>query len=217
MGASPPPPANIAAAILAGGRARRLGGRDKALLPFATGTLLSAVLDRLRPQVRTIVLNANGDPARFAACGLPVVADDLPGFPGPLAGVLASLDWIARCDPEATHLVTTPCDTPFLPRDLVSRLGAAVTDRPGALAVAHSAAGPHPATALWPVALRTDLRAFLMTSGSGKVKAFQSSYDCIVLTWNDVPDPFLNINTEEDRAYAETAFDALRIKLHSGN
>ncbi|MDA0720535.1 MAG: molybdenum cofactor guanylyltransferase MobA, partial [Proteobacteria bacterium] len=144
--------------ILAGGLATRMGGGDKGLLPLGDSTILGHVIDRLAPQVAGLALNANGDPARFATVGLPVIADSIAGFAGPLSGVLAGLDWAA--DQGASHIVTAAADTPFLPCDLVPRLQLAGGDQ--GLALAASPGGRQPTFGLWPVALREDLRAALL-------------------------------------------------------
>ena len=135
--------------ILAGGLASRMGGGDKGLLPLGDSTILGHVVDRLSPQVSRLALNANGDPARFAALGLPVLPDSVEGYAGPLAGVLAGLDWAAG--EGASHLVTAAADTPFFPGDLVPRLIAAAEDQGKPIALARTANGRHPTFCLWPV------------------------------------------------------------------
>ncbi|NCO21234.1 MAG: molybdenum cofactor guanylyltransferase MobA [Rhodobacterales bacterium] len=182
--------------ILAGGLARRMGGGDKGLLPLGRGTILSHVIDRLQPQVAGLALNANGDPARFAALHLPVVADSIDGFAGPLAGVLAGLDWAAFLGAE--HIVTAAADTPFFPCDLVPRLLA--TGAP--LALAGTADGLHPTFGLWPVALRDDLRAALC-GGLRKVVHWTDRHGAATALFDDAGDPFFNVNTPEDLAKAE--------------
>ncbi len=197
------PPVGI---ILAGGQATRMGGGDKTLLPLGNGTLLSSVRQRLEPQVRTIALNTNSDPARFADSGLPVIADSIKGFAGPLAGVLAGLDWAA--DQGARHIVTAAGDTPFFPTDLVARLQrAAETARaPIALAATNDARRGvmrQPTFGLWSVALREDLRAAL-AAGTRKVVAFTQAHGAGQAVWSDQPfDPFFNVNTPEDLTRAE--------------
>ena len=150
--------------ILAGGQATRMGGGDKGLLRLGKGTLLSSVIDRLSPQVAGLALNANGDPSRFDALGLPVLADSIEGFAGPLAGVLAGLDWAASQGAET--IVTAAADTPFFPADLVPRLLLASEGQSVPLVLAatpDSKRGQvrHPTFGLWPVSLREDLRAEL--------------------------------------------------------
>ena len=183
--------------ILAGGQARRMGGADKALLPLGGRPLLAHVIDRLKPQAAPLLLSANGDAARFAAHGLPVVADDLPGHPGPLAGVLTGLDWLAVYHPAIAWVVSTPVDCPALPADLVARLHAARQgDRP---AIAASGDRTHPAIALWPVGLRHDLRAALARD-ERRVSVFLTNAGAAIATWPAVPhDPFTNINSEDQQ------------------
>lgn len=189
--------------ILAGGQATRMGGGDKGLREVAGRPLLAHVIDRLAPQVDAIVLNANGDPARFAAYGLPVVADSLPDWPGPLAGVLAGMDWAAA--QGATAVVSVAADTPFFPRDLVGRLHAAA-GRSGLALAATREDGKlwrHPTFGLWPVALRDDLRAALQ-NGLRKVVQWTDAHQAGSAEFGTVPfDPFFNINTPEDIAMAE--------------
>lgn len=185
----------IVGVILAGGQARRMGA-DKAFVPLAGQPLIAHVLERLRPQVETVVISANGDPARFAGLGCDVVADAVPQ--GPLSGILAAL-WHAL-GLGATHVISTPVDTPFLPGDLVARLVQAAT--PEGLALARTADGDHPATALWPVALAPALADFL-AAGGAKVTRFTDPQGAARA---DFPDPraFLNLNTPAELAAAET-------------
>ncbi len=189
--------------ILAGGKATRMGGGDKGLREVAGQPLLDHVLDRLRPQVGQIALNANGDPARFAGYGLPVLPDSLPDWPGPLAGVLAGMDWAAAQGAEA--VVSVAADTPFFPRDLVAQLQAAAG--PSSLALAATREGGklwrHPTFGLWPVALRDDLRAALV-GGLRKVVLWTDQHGAGTAEFGTDPfDPFFNINTPDDIAIAE--------------
>lgn len=194
--------------ILAGGRATRMGGGDKALLRLGGATLLDRVIARLGPQVGALALNANGDPARFAGCGLPVLPDSVPDRPGPLAGILAALDWAARLG--AGRVVTVPADTPFLPADLVARLLAAadgtapvLAATAGAGSATRSMAGGlvrHPACGLWPVALRGDLRAAL-AGGTRKVADWADGHGARMALFDG--DPFFNVNTPDDLRAAE--------------
>jgi len=193
----------IPAVILAGGLARRMGGGDKPLRAIAGRSLLARVIARLAPQCNALVLNANGDPARFAQFGLPVVADSVAGFPGPLAGILAGLDWVAANCPDAGFMLSAPADCPFLPRDLVARLHAARVAQAARLAVAASAGQSHPVIALWDVSLRDELRAAL-ASDLRKVGAFTARYPLATVEWPTTPlDPFFNANTPDDVAEAE--------------
>ena len=187
--------------ILAGGRATRMGGGDKAMLKLGGRPMLARVVDRLGPQVAGLALNANGDAARFAGFGLPVVADSVAGYPGPLAGVLAGLDWAAG--QGATHLVSAAVDTPFLPEDLVARLQRAAEIGHAPIALAETADGLHPTFGLWPVALRDDLRLALET-GTRKVAAWAEGQGAAHAAFADRPlDPFFNVNTPEDLSAAE--------------
>ena len=190
--------------VLAGGLARRMGGGDKALLAINAVTILDRVLDRLKPQTMSIILNANGDPARFAAWGLPVVPDDVPGFVGPLAGVLAGLDWAAANAPDIADIVSVPGDCPFLPRDLIARLDAARREAGVPLACARSGEWRHPVVGLWPVNLRDDLRRALVEDGLRKIEAWTARYGVAIAEWPAEPvDPFFNVNTPEDASEAE--------------
>ncbi len=192
--------------ILAGGQARRMGGGDKGLLELAGQTLLSRVIDRARPQVAALALNANGDAARFASLGLPVLADSVAGHPGPLAGVLAGLDWAAA--EGAKSIVTMAADTPFFPCDLVPRLllCSEGMDMPLVLAATPDAARGqvrHPTFGLWPVALREDLRAAL-ADGVRKVVVWTERHNAREAVFPaDGFDPFFNVNTPADLDRAE--------------
>jgi molybdopterin-guanine dinucleotide biosynthesis protein A len=190
--------------VLAGGLARRMGGGDKALLRIGGVTILERVLERLRPQCSGMILNANGDPARFAPAGLPVVADDVPGFAGPLAGILAGLDWAKAHAPGVAWVASVPGDCPFLPRDLLERLHAARTEADLPLACAKSGDWRHPVVGLWPVALRHDLRQALVVEELRKIEIWTARHGVALAEWADTPvDPFFNVNTPEDAARAE--------------
>lgn len=196
-------PTGILAVVLAGGLARRMGGGDKPLRPLGGRPLLAHVLDRVAPQVAAVILNANGDPARFAGFGLPVVADPLPDHPGPLAGILAGLDWAAAHRPDLPTLLSVPGDGPFLPADLVARLDAARQAAGVPLACAASGGWTHPPIGLWPVALRGELRAALL-AGERKIDRWTARFGCAVAEWPAAPrDPFFNANAPEDLARAE--------------
>lgn len=187
----------IGGVILAGGLARRMGGGDKTLLDLGGQSLLSHCIERLSPQVEALAINANGDAGRFAAFGAPVVADSVPGFAGPLAGVLAGLDWAAGAGCDA--VVSVAGDTPFFPRDLVARLQAGAG--PIAMAatrVPERGLSRHPTFALWPVALRDDLRAALQ-EGVRKVVVWADRHGCAAVEFPTEPiDPFFNVNTPAD-------------------
>ena len=190
--------------VLAGGQARRMGGGDKALLTIAGTTILDRVLTRLRPQCAQIILNANGDPARFAVTRLPVVADEVPDFAGPLAGVLAGLDWAVTHAPDTQWVASVPGDCPFLPRDLVARLHAAREQAGLPLACARSGEWRHPVVGIWPVALRGDLRRALVDEHLHKIEVWTARHGVAIADWPPTPvDPFFNVNTPADAAEAD--------------
>ncbi|MDB5359600.1 MAG: putative molybdopterin-guanine dinucleotide biosynthesis protein [Rhodospirillales bacterium] len=189
------------AVVLAGGLARRMGGGDKPLMDLAGRPLLSHILDRLEPQVSLLALNANDDPARYRPFGLPILPDSLAGRPGPLAGILAALDWAAGRD--ATHVLTVPGDTPFLPPDLVLRLSAAtVAGAPAAIAA--SGGRRHPTVGFWPVAAREPLRAAIRDEGLRRVEHWVGRLGAVAVDFGIEPfDPFFNLNTPDDLTAAE--------------
>jgi len=190
--------------VLAGGLARRMGGGDKPLIDIGGAPILDRVLARLAPDCTQIILNANGDPGRFASYRLPVVADDVPGFAGPLAGILAGLDWAAQNRPDLAWLASAPADCPFLPSDLVPRLHAARVMQGAPLACARSGTQRHPVVGLWPVALRGDLRHALVNEGLRKIEAWTARHGVALAEWPAEPiDPFFNVNTPEDVAEAQ--------------
>ena len=200
----------IAGVILAGGLATRMGGGDKALRPVGGRTLLRRAIDRLTTQVDGICVNANGDAGRFSDYGLPVRPDDVADFPGPLAGVLAGMEWAAQ--EGATHVASVAGDTPFFPNDLVERLAGSITeetpialaatpdDRPGR----EGKLARHPTFGLWPVALRDDLRRALTEEGLRKVVLWTDRHGAATTPFAATPfDPFFNVNTLDDMAEAE--------------
>jgi molybdopterin-guanine dinucleotide biosynthesis protein A len=190
--------------VLAGGLARRMGGGDKARIRIGDRTILERVLATFKPQCAGVILNANGDPARFADTGLPVVADSVPDFPGPLAGILAGLDWAAAHAPDIGDMVSVPGDCPFLPGDLVERLAAARHGAGTPLACARSGEWRHPTVALWRVALRHDLRKAVVEEGLRKIESWTARHGVAIADWPDTPvDPFFNVNTPEDVGQAE--------------
>jgi molybdopterin-guanine dinucleotide biosynthesis protein A len=196
--------APVCGIILAGGLARRMGGGDKPLKTIAGKPILAHVIERLQPQCARLVLNANGDPARFASFGLPVVADDVPDFAGPLAGILAGLSWIAANVPDCECAISVAADTPFIPRDLVARLRAARLNEACDIAVAASGGRTHPVIALWPIALRTELRRALTQEGERKIDRFTARYPVAEVSWPKEPyDPFFNVNEAGDIEAAE--------------
>jgi molybdenum cofactor guanylyltransferase len=191
--------------VLAGGLARRMGGGDKARIAIGGVTILQRVLACLEPQCIRVVINANGDPARFADTKLPVVADSVPDFAGPLAGILAGLDWAALHMPQCEWLASVPGDCPFLPNDLVARLHAARVAAGAPLACAHSGEWRHPVVALWPLALREDLRRGIVAEGLRKIEIWTARHGVAIADWPAAPvDPFFNVNTPEDAVEAQT-------------
>lgn len=181
-----------------------MGGGDKPLLELGGRPILAQAIERLRPQCAHLLLNANGDPARFSAFALPVVADSVEGFAGPLAGVLAGMDYASAHWPDVTEILSAPADTPFLPTDLVARLDAARAAAGAEIAVAASGGRVHHAVALWPVALREDLRRALVEKGLRKVSAFISRHANVSVDWPAAPyDPFFNVNRPEDVPQAQ--------------
>jgi molybdopterin-guanine dinucleotide biosynthesis protein A len=190
--------------ILAGGLARRMGGGDKPMREIGGQTMLDRVIARLVPQCDGLVLNANGDPKRFESFGLPVVADTVEGFAGPLAGILAALDWAAANRPDVTWVVSVAGDCPFLPKDLVARLHQARGAESAQLAAAASGGQSHPVIGLWSIALREDLRHALVVEDCRKIDRWTARYPLATVSWPAMPvDPFFNANTIEDIAEAE--------------
>jgi molybdopterin-guanine dinucleotide biosynthesis protein A len=190
--------------VLAGGLARRMGGGDKARIKIGGASILQRVLACLRPQCSGIIINANGDLARFADTGLPVVADSVPDFAGPLAGILAGLDWAAQNAPAVEWLASVPGDCPFLPKDLVARLHDARAASNVPLACARSGEWRHPVVGLWPVKLREDLRHALVGEDLHKIELWTARHGIGIAEWPTVPfDPFFNVNTPKDAAQAE--------------
>ena len=189
--------------ILAGGLARRMGGGDKGLIRLGGRLVLDHVLDRLKPQVSQVMLNANGDPTRFADYGLPVVPDSVEGFAGPLAGVLAGLEW-ARDNTQAEWVATAATDTPFFPVDFVTRMLAAIEAAGADMACAASDGRHHPVFGLWPVRLAADLRHALMEEGIRKVDLWTARHKLVAVEFATQPhDPFFNVNRPEDVEEAE--------------
>jgi molybdenum cofactor guanylyltransferase len=181
-----------------------MGGGDKARIRIGNATILERVLARLTPQCSQIIINANGDPARFADTHVPVVADSVPDFAGPLAGILAGLDWAATKAPDCEWLASVPGDCPFLPNDLVTRLHRARLVAGIPLSCAGSGEWRHPVVGLWPVSLREDLRRALLDEGLHKVEIWTARHGVAVADWSTKPiDPFFNVNTPEDATRAE--------------
>ena len=197
---------DIAGLVLCGGRSSRMGGGDKTLLPLGGSTILSRIVERLG-QLRPLAISANGDPARFSGLGLPILADTVPGYAGPLAGILAGMSWAAGEGRD--RLLTVAGDTPFFPTDLAWRLATATAGQSERIAVASSDNRRHPVFALWPTALRDDLNHFLAESGTGRVNTFIDLHDPVDVAFPLAEhhgrsiDPFFNVNTPADLAEAE--------------
>lgn len=197
--------------ILAGGQARRMGGGDKTMLRVGGTRILDRVMASLAPQCQQLIINANGDASRFAATGLPVIGDDVEGFAGPLAGILAGLEWTARHAPQTPWVVSVSGDCPFLPADLVTRLHAVRQAQSVPLACARSGDWRHPVVGLWRVDLRDDLRHALVDEDLRKIEAWTSRHGVAIADWSDTPvDPFFNVNTPQDLQVANERAQALR-------
>jgi molybdenum cofactor guanylyltransferase len=194
--------------LLAGGKSSRMGGGDKCLLPLAGAPMLTRIVDRLRPQVSDLVINANGDVARFATFGLPMVTDRLGGHAGPLAGVHAGIEWAMANRPQSRFVITAATDTPFFPTDLVARFRASLGAGEPKLLVARSEEGLHPVFGLWPVSLAPALETSLK-SGMHKVQAWVRAYQAEEIFFPSGKiggrkiDPFFNLNRPEELAEAE--------------
>jgi molybdopterin-guanine dinucleotide biosynthesis protein A len=194
----------VVGVLLAGGMARRMGGGDKCRKRIGGRSMLERIVERTRPQVAALVLNANGDPARFGDLGLPVIADPVGGFAGPLAGVLAGMGWAARHAAGCDWVATVATDTPLFPADLVARLLAAVADGKADLACAASAGRSHPVFGLWPLRLAAALRSAMVDEGVRKIDAWTARYRLATVEFPALPfDPFFNVNAPADLAEAE--------------
>ncbi len=197
----------VAGVILAGGQSRRMGGTEKSLMELQGASALEWIIRRFGPQVEKLAINANGDPSRFGFTGLPVIADTIDGFAGPLAGVLAGMRWAktpASGVAGVTHLMTAAADTPFIPDTLVRKLMDSVKEtQPDSVAMAASNGRIHPVFGLWPVTLADDLEHFLVQEDQRKILVFANRYPLQEITFGDgtktaTGDPFFNINTPED-------------------
>ncbi|MBV8653705.1 MAG: molybdenum cofactor guanylyltransferase MobA [Alphaproteobacteria bacterium] len=197
-------PQTILAVVLAGGLARRMGGGDKCLKPLGGRPILAHVIERLAGQAGQILINANGDVRRFDAFGLPVAADVVGGFGGPLVGVLTALEWAKANAPWVTDVLSVPGDGPFLPRDLAQRLATARAAEGAELATAGSGGRANPVVGLWPVSLAGALRQAVVEEKIAKVDVWTERYPMATVLFDDAPvDPFFNANTPEDLIEAE--------------
>ncbi len=194
----------VVGVLLAGGLSRRMGGGDKMLRRIGGETILARVIARMKPQTSRLILNANGDPGRFAEFGLPVVADSVAGHAGPLAGVLTGMEWAAANATDCPWLLTVPTDAPFLPEDLAARMLAAVESAGAEMACAASGGRAHPVCGLWPVRLAAELRQAMTEADIRKVDVWTARYRLVDVNWPTDPiDPFFNANRPDDIAEAE--------------
>ncbi len=184
---------NVTAVILAGGKGRRMDGKDKGLMELANRPLIEYVIEAIRPQVETIILNANRNKEQYSSYGFPVVSDTLPDYQGPLAGFIRAMK-----SSTTSHIVTLPCDGPFLPGDLVERLISSLNDNDAEIAVAHDGDRMQPVYSLIPVALSDSLDAFL-ESGERKIDLWYKQHRVALADFSDCPETFRNINTAEQR------------------
>ena len=200
---------DIVGVLLAGGQSRRMGGGDKCLRSLGRETLLGRVIARAQPQVASLILNANGDSTRFASYDLPMIADVVEGFHGPLAGVLTGMEWATTHVPEASWIATFATDAPFFPADLVARLAAAVEGAGAELACAKSNDRTHPVFGLWSISLAADLRAALVDEQVRKIDIWTARHKLIEVSFLAEPfDPFFNLNRPSDLARAEQVVGA---------
>jgi molybdenum cofactor guanylyltransferase len=205
-------PQDVAGVLLAGGLARRMGGGDKGMRRLGGRPIMERILERIRPQVTALIVNANGDPARFEGYGLPVMADVVEGYAGPLAGVLTGLEWAAEHAPAGTRFVASfAVDAPFVPPDLVVRLRRAVDNDRAEMACAKSAGRTHPVFGLWPLALAPELRRALTEEEMRKIDRWTARYDLVEVDFPTEPfDPFFNVNDPGNLAEAERLLAADR-------
>ena len=199
---------NVVGVLLAGGKARRMGGGDKCLLELGDKTLLERIVAKVSTQVDRIVLNANGDPSRFARFGLAVTPDAIDDYAGPLAGVLSGMIWARRNVPTARWIATFPADSPFLPGDLVRKLFSAVVRENAELGTVFRGDQAQPVCGLWPLHLADDLRDAVERRGVRKVDTWTGRYRSarVVYDGDAIPDPFFNINSPADLEEARRAW-----------
>jgi len=204
----------VTGVVIAGGRSTRMGSREKALIELAGQPMIGHVIARMRPQVKRLAINANGDPSRFAPLGLPVVPDTVAGHPGPLAGLLSALEWARHETPDARFVASAAADTPFLPHDLIARLLAAIEDEGAPCAIAASGGAWTPIVGVWSVAL-TEALAEALREGVRAVHGFAAAQKSAVVDFPIVRitgesiDPFFNVNTPEDLETARALFARL--------
>ena len=190
--------------ILAGGRSLRMGGADKCLRHLGGRPILEWVIERVRPQVPDLIINANGDPERFRSFGLPVAADVIEGFAGPLVGILTAMEWAATHRPSSRWVASFPSDCPFLPPDLVARMLKAVEAENGEVACAASSGRAHPVCGLWRVDLASELRKGIVEDGIRKIDLWTAQRHVVEVAFaSEAIDPFFNVNSPEDLAAAE--------------
>lgn len=200
---------SVAGVILAGGQSRRMGGGDKCLRPLAGRPILAHIIERAAPQVGPLVLNANGDPARFADYALPVVPDVIEGFAGPLAGILTGMDWVAAQAPASQWMASFASDAPFFPENMVAVMLAAAEEAGANLVCAMSNERSHPVFGLWSMSLRDDLRRAVVGEGLRKVDLWTARHRLVSVTFEPVEtgqgalDPFFNTNRPDDLIEAE--------------
>jgi molybdopterin-guanine dinucleotide biosynthesis protein A len=194
----------VCGVLLAGGQSRRMGGGDKCLRLLGGETVLARIFDIVRPQVKSLVLNANGDPARFSDFDIPIAPDVVPDFAGPLAGVLTGLEWARDHAPDCAWVASFACDAPFAPTDLVSRMLRVIEAEGADMACANSGGRDQPVFGLWPVRLADALRKAVVDEGLRKVDIWTARYSLARVEWDTAPlDPFFNVNRPDDLARAE--------------
>jgi molybdopterin-guanine dinucleotide biosynthesis protein A len=199
---------DIVGVILAGGRSRRMG-TDKSLLTLGGETLMTRAVARAMPQAGELLINANGDASRFASFGLPVIADDISGSPGPVAGILAALEWMRAERPHANWLASFSCDSPFFPCDMVERLTAKARSENALVAIAASGERHHPVFAVWSTAITVTSHDVLVDRDLRKMSDFVALFHNTRVEFPSSPiDPFFNINTPDDLAHAEALLTA---------
>jgi molybdopterin-guanine dinucleotide biosynthesis protein A len=197
----------IVGVLLAGGQARRMGGGDKCLRELAGRRLIDILIERVRPQVSNLIINANGDPKRFEGQGLEIVADTIEGYAGPLAGVLTGLEWATKNVPDVSWVASFATDAPFIPKNMVLRLSQAINDNDADMACAMTNDRTHPVFALWPVKLMQELRHAMVEEEMRKIDQWTSRYKITHVDFPSEPvDPFFNVNRPEDLALAESIF-----------